>query len=232
MNRIKSGRNEKKPADRRGADGDGSLRGNVGAERDWSAAPPTAWEARPGRRRAAKRPRRKRLRKVRTAERTWKREIVDENAESSGRNLHGGQGAGGLLPARGCGARRPPSSDQVGSLSSGDEIDVVGETTGSDGHAVVSGLAARLNGETVSGYIRSDLVEVTETAAGGGPCGGSFRDARRSVPSEHGERVHGRIQRQLCGRRDGYRRQRLVSERQRQRHQIQGQRSSECAADQ
>ena len=54
-------------------------------------------------------------------------------------------------------------SDQVGSLSSGDEIDVVGETTGSDGNLWYQ-VSGEVNGETVSGYIRSDLVEVTQTA--------------------------------------------------------------------
>lgn len=54
------------------------------------------------------------------------------------------------------------SSDQVGSLSSGDEIAVVGETTGSDGMLWYQ-VSGDVNGENVSGYIRSDLVEVTET---------------------------------------------------------------------
>ena len=54
-------------------------------------------------------------------------------------------------------------SEQVGSLSSGDEIDVVGETTGSDGNLWYQ-VSGDVNGETVSGYIRSDLVEVTQAA--------------------------------------------------------------------
>ena len=94
-------------------------------------------------------------------------EIVDENTEDM---------AGTSTAAR---VRVIPSSarlrgeastnsDQVGSLSSGDEIDVVGETTGSDGNLWYQ-VSGDVNGETVSGYIRSDLVEVTETAQAEAP---------------------------------------------------------------
>ena len=104
-------------------------------------------------------------------------EIVDENTEDM---------AGTSTAAR---VRVIPSSarlrgeastnsDQVGSLSSGDEIDVVGETTGSDGNLWYQ-VSGDVNGETVSGYIRSDLVEVTETAQAEAPS-----EAPAETPSE------------------------------------------------
>ena len=89
-------------------------------------------------------------------------QIVDENTE----DLSGTSTAARVrvIPAsarlRG---EASTDSDQVGSLSSGDEIDVVGETTGSDGNLWYQ-VSGEVNGETVSGYIRSDLVEVTQTA--------------------------------------------------------------------
>ena len=89
-------------------------------------------------------------------------QIVDENTE----DLAGTSTAARVrvIPAsarlRG---EASTDSDQVGSLSSGDEIDVVGETTGSDGNLWYQ-VSGEVNGETVSGYIRSDLVEVTQTA--------------------------------------------------------------------
>lgn len=49
------------------------------------------------------------------------------------------------------------SSDIAGNLSNGDEVDVVGETTGADGY-----LWYQITG-SISGYVRSDLVEVTQT---------------------------------------------------------------------
>ena len=89
-------------------------------------------------------------------------QIVDENTE----DLSGTSTAARVrvVPAsarlRG---EASTDSEQVGSLSSGDEIDVVGETTGSDGNLWYQ-VSGEVNGETVSGYIRSDLVEVTQTA--------------------------------------------------------------------
>ena len=89
-------------------------------------------------------------------------QIVDENTE----DLSGTSTAARVrvVPAsarlRG---EASTDSEQVGSLSSGDEIDVVGETTGSDGNLWYQ-VSGDVNGETVSGYIRSDLVEVTQTA--------------------------------------------------------------------
>ena len=88
-------------------------------------------------------------------------EIVDENAES----LAGTSTAARVRVISSSARLRgeaSTSSDQVGSLSSGNEIDVVGETTGSDGMLWYQ-VSGEVDGETVSGYIRSDLVEVTET---------------------------------------------------------------------
>lgn len=89
-------------------------------------------------------------------------EIVNENTE----DLAGTSTAARVrvVPAS-ARLRGEASTDsaQVGSLSSGDEIDVVGETTGSDGNLWYQ-VSGDINGETVSGYIRSDLVEVTQTA--------------------------------------------------------------------
>ncbi len=49
------------------------------------------------------------------------------------------------------------NSDVAGKLSNGDVVDVVGETNGADGY-----LWYQITG-SISGYVRSDLVEVTET---------------------------------------------------------------------
>lgn len=87
--------------------------------------------------------------------------IVDENTES----LAGTSSAAKVrvVPSSArLRAEASTDSDQVGSLSSGDEIAVVGETTGSDGNTWYQ-VSGDINGETVTGYIRSDLVEVTET---------------------------------------------------------------------
>lgn len=55
-------------------------------------------------------------------------------------------------------------SAQVGSLTSGDEMDVVGETTGSDGNLWYQ-ISGEKDGKAVNGYVRSDLVEVIQTAS-------------------------------------------------------------------
>ena len=89
-------------------------------------------------------------------------QIVDENTE----DMSGTSTAARVrVVPRSVNVRGEAStdSDPVGSLSSGDEIDVVGETTGSDGNLWYQ-VSGDVNGETVSGYIRSDLVEVTQTA--------------------------------------------------------------------
>ena len=89
-------------------------------------------------------------------------EIVDENTE----DMSGTSTAARVrvIPAS-ARVRSEASTDssQSGSLSSGDEIDVVGETTGSDGNLWYQ-FAGEVGGQMVTGYIRSDLVEVTETA--------------------------------------------------------------------
>ena len=89
-------------------------------------------------------------------------EIVDENTE----DMSGTSTAARVrvIPAS-ARVRSEASTDssQSGSLSSGDEIDVVGETTGSDGNLWYQ-VSGEVDGQTVTGYIRSDLVEVTETA--------------------------------------------------------------------
>ena len=89
-------------------------------------------------------------------------EIVDENTE----DMSGTSTAARVrvIPAS-ARVRSEASTDssQSGSLSSGDEIDVVGETTGSDGNLWYQ-VSGEVGGQMVTGYIRSDLVEVTETA--------------------------------------------------------------------
>ncbi|HJA94318.1 MAG TPA: SH3 domain-containing protein [Candidatus Eisenbergiella merdipullorum] len=88
-------------------------------------------------------------------------QIVDENTESVAGTSTAARVR--VIPAS-ARLRGEASTDsaQVGSLSSGDEIGVVGETTGSDGNLWYQ-VSGEVNGQSVSGYIRSDLVEVTET---------------------------------------------------------------------
>lgn len=55
------------------------------------------------------------------------------------------------------------SSSVVGSLSSGDIMDVTGETTGSDGKVWYQ-ITGEKDGKAINGYVREDTLEVTETA--------------------------------------------------------------------
>lgn len=55
------------------------------------------------------------------------------------------------------------SSSVVGSLSSGDVMDVTGETTGSDGKVWYQ-ITGEKDGKAINGYVREDTLEVTETA--------------------------------------------------------------------
>ncbi len=108
-------------------------------------------------------------------------EIVDENTES----LSGTSTAARVRVISSSARLRGEAStdsDQVGSLSSGDEIAVTGETTGSDG-MVWYQVSGEVNGENVSGYIRSDLVEVTETVQAEVPSE-TPSEAPSEVPSE------------------------------------------------
>lgn len=55
------------------------------------------------------------------------------------------------------------SSSVVGSLASGDVMDVTGETTGSDGKVWYQ-ITGEKDGKAINGYVREDTLEVTETA--------------------------------------------------------------------
>ena len=87
--------------------------------------------------------------------------VIDENTE----DLNGTSTASRIRVIAASGRVRAEASTDssvVGSLSSGDEMDVVGETTGSDGYVWYQ-ISGEKNGEAVNGYVRSDVVEVTET---------------------------------------------------------------------
>lgn len=55
------------------------------------------------------------------------------------------------------------SSSVAGSLSSGDVMDVTGETTGSDGKTWYQ-ITGEKDGKAINGYVREDTLEVAETA--------------------------------------------------------------------
>lgn len=88
-------------------------------------------------------------------------EIIGENTEDLGNTSTASKVTMKSSSVR---VRREASTNAevVGSLSSGDSMDVVGETNGSDGMLWYQ-IKGEKDGKAIDGFVRSDLVEVTET---------------------------------------------------------------------